>query len=98
MLNTLNFLSLRGARLKISSGCCDLRALRQHRSRNRHHSVTEITAWAQELFQKSLSVNTDHCVMHKWSLKLYHAKKEAICEHDPESLLSSLNQSSFKMD
>ncbi len=35
---------------------CSLRALRRHR----HDSVIDITKWAQEYFQKPLSVNTIH--------------------------------------
>lgn len=34
----------------------------------------------------------------KETLKLHHQKKEATYEHDPTMLLSSLDQSSFKMD
>ncbi len=35
-----------------------LRALRRHCITHRHDSVIDITKWAQEYFQKSLSVNT----------------------------------------
>ena len=55
----------------------DLWPLRQHSIRHRHDSVMEITAWAQEHFQKSPSVNTVHCSVHIFWLKLYHAKKKA---------------------
>ena len=54
----------------------DLRALRRHCIKNRHDSVTEITAWAQDHFRKSLSVNTVRRAIHKCKLKLYHAKKK----------------------
>lgn len=37
------------------------------------------------------TVNTVHRALHKYRLKLYHA-------HDTETLLSSLGQSSFKVD
>ncbi len=37
-----------------------LRALRRHCITHRHDSVIDITKWAQEYFQKSLSVNTIH--------------------------------------
>ena len=53
----------------------DLRALRRQCIKNRHDSVSEITAWAQDHFQKSLSVNTVRRAFHKCKLKLYHAKK-----------------------
>ena len=55
---------------------CDLRALRRHCIKNRHDSVTEITAWAQDHFRKSSSVNTVPRAIHKCKLKLYHAKKK----------------------
>ncbi|KAF3708097.1 hypothetical protein EXN66_Car001270 [Channa argus] len=55
---------------------CNLRALRRHCIKNRHDSLLDITAWAQEHFLKSLSVNTGRCVIHKCKLKLYHAKKK----------------------
>lgn len=42
-------------------------------------------AWAQE----SLSVNTVHCSIHKCRFKLL-CKEEAICEHDPKTLPSTL--------
>ena len=70
----------------------DLRALRRHCIKNRHDSVTEITAWAH--FRKSLSVNT----VRYPQIKALSCKEEAICEHDPETPSSSLGQSSFKMD
>ncbi len=37
-----------------------LRALRRHCITHRHDSVIDITKWAQEYFQKPLSVNTIH--------------------------------------
>ena len=49
----------------------------------------EITAWDQEHFQKSLSVNTFHPEM----VKALSRREEAICEHDPETLPSFLGQS-----
>lgn len=45
-----------------------------------------ITAWAEEYFQKLLSVNTVDCSIHKFRLQL-----------DPETLPSRLSQSSFIM-
>ncbi len=70
-----------------------LRALRRHCITHRHDSVIDITKWAQEYFQKPLSVNTCRC-----QLKLYHAKKEALCEHGPEAPSCPVGQGSFKMD
>ncbi len=37
---------------------CGLRALRQHCITHQHDSVIDIIKWAQEYFQKPLSVNT----------------------------------------
>jgi len=53
----------------------DLWALRHHCIKNRHYSLIEKNSWAQEHFQKSLSVNTVHGAIDKCRLKLYHAKK-----------------------
>ncbi len=36
----------------------------------------EITTWAQEYFQKTLSVNTIHRAIRRWRLKLYRSKKK----------------------
>uniref|UniRef100_A0A803JIP4 Transposase Tc1-like domain-containing protein n=1 Tax=Xenopus tropicalis TaxID=8364 RepID=A0A803JIP4_XENTR len=54
----------------------DLRALKRHCTTNRNATVKEITEWAQEYFQKPLSVNTIHCAIHLCQLKLYSAKKK----------------------
>ena len=66
---------LKGHKWKSKLAACDLQALRQHRINNRHDSVMEITARAQEHLQKSWSVNTVHRVIHKCRLKLCHAKE-----------------------
>ncbi len=50
-----------------------LRALRWHCITHRHDSVIDITKWAQEYFQKPLSVNTIHRAICRCQLKLYHA-------------------------
>ncbi len=56
---------------------CDLRApLRRHYITHRHDSVIDITKWAQEYFQKSLSVNTIRCAICRCQLMLYHAKRK----------------------
>ncbi len=51
-----------------------LRALRRHCITHRHDSVIDITKWAQEYFQKPLSVNTIRRAICRCQLKLYHAK------------------------
>ncbi len=43
---------------------------------HRHDSVIDITKWAQEYFQKPLSVNTIHRAICRYQLKLYHAKRK----------------------
>ncbi len=54
----------------------DLRALRQHCITYRNATVMEITTWAQEHFQKTLSVNTIHRAIRRCRLKLYRSKKK----------------------
>ncbi len=53
-----------------------LRALRRHCITHRHDSVIDITKWAQEYFQKPLSVNTIRRAICRFQLKLYHAKRK----------------------
>ncbi len=53
-----------------------LRAFRRHCITHRHDSVIDITKWAQEYFQKPLSVNTIHRAICRCQLKLYHAKRK----------------------
>ncbi len=53
-----------------------LQALRRHCITHRHDSVIDITKWAQEYFQKPLSVNTIHRAICRCQLKLYHAKRK----------------------
>ncbi len=55
---------------------CGLRALRRHCITHRHDSVIDITKWAQEYFQKPLSVNTICRAICRYQLKLYHAKRK----------------------
>ena len=43
---------------------------------NRQDSVMEITAWAQEHFQRSLPVNTAQRAVYKCRLKLHHTEKK----------------------
>ncbi len=52
-----------------------LRALRRHSITHRHDSVIDITKWAQEYFQKPLSVNISRAIC-RCQLKLYHAKRK----------------------
>uniref|UniRef100_A0A9J8BDR5 Transposase n=1 Tax=Cyprinus carpio carpio TaxID=630221 RepID=A0A9J8BDR5_CYPCA len=54
----------------------DLRALRRHCITSRNATVMEITTWAQEYFQKTLSVNTIHRAIRRCRLKLYRSKKK----------------------
>ncbi len=54
----------------------DLRALRRHCITYRNATVMEITTWAQEYFQKTLSVNTIHCAICRCRRKLYRSKKK----------------------
>ncbi len=51
-------------------------ALRRHCTTHRHDSVIDITKWAQEYFQKPLSVNTICLAICRCQLKLYHAKRK----------------------
>ncbi len=53
-----------------------LQALRRHCITHRHDSVIDITKWAQEYFQKPLSVNTLRHAICRCQLKLYHAKRK----------------------
>ncbi len=68
-------------------------ALRRHCITHRHDSVIDITKWAQEYFQKPLSVNTIRRAICRCQIKLYHAK---ICEHGPEAPSCPVGQGSFK--
>ncbi|KAK3517511.1 hypothetical protein QTP70_012591 [Hemibagrus guttatus] len=54
----------------------DLRALRRHCITYRNATVMEITTWAQEYFQKTLSVNTIHRAIRRCRLILYRSKKK----------------------
>ncbi len=56
---------------------CGLRALRRHCITHRHDSVIDITEWAQEYFQKPLSVNTIRRAICRCELKLCHAKRSS---------------------
>ncbi len=53
-----------------------LQALRRHCITHRHDSVIDITKWAQEYFQKPLSVNTTRRAICRCQLKLYHAERK----------------------
>ncbi len=48
----------------------------RHCSTHRHDSIIEMTKWAQEYFQKPLSVNTIRDAICRCQLKLYHAKRK----------------------
>ncbi len=53
-----------------------LRALRRHCITHWHDSVIDITKWAQEYFQKPLSVNTICRAICRCQIKLYCAKRK----------------------
>ncbi len=57
-------------------GVHGLRALRRHRITHLHDSVIDITKWAQEYFQKPLSVNTIRRAICRCQLNLYNAKRK----------------------
>ncbi|KAG2462527.1 TCB1 transposase, partial [Polypterus senegalus] len=67
---------LKGQGRKTILDARDLRALKRHCTTNRNATVKEITEWAQEYFQKPLSVNTIHHAISRCQLKLYSAKKK----------------------
>ncbi len=77
----------------------DLRALRRHCITYRNATVMEITTWAQEYFQKTLSVNTIHRAIRRCRLKLNRSKKKPYLNMiSKEAQAFSLGQGSFKMD
>uniref|UniRef100_A0A9J8CMQ7 Transposase Tc1-like domain-containing protein n=1 Tax=Cyprinus carpio carpio TaxID=630221 RepID=A0A9J8CMQ7_CYPCA len=51
-------------------------AVRRHCITYRNATVMKITTWAQEYFQKTLSVNTFHRAIRRRRLKLYRSKKK----------------------
>ncbi len=51
-------------------------AFRQHCITHHHDSFIDITKWAQEYFQKPMSVNTIRCAICRCQLKLCHAKRK----------------------
>ncbi len=53
-----------------------LQALRRHCITHPHDSVIDITKWAQEYFQKPVSVNTICGPICRCQLKLYYAKRK----------------------
>ncbi len=55
---------------------CGLQDLRRHCITHRHDSVIDITKWAQEYFQKPLSVNTIRRAICRFQIKLYHTKRK----------------------
>ncbi len=57
-------------------GARGLRALRRHCITYWHDSVIDITKWAQEYFQKPLSVNTICRAICRCQIKLYCAKRK----------------------
>ncbi len=76
----------------------DLRALRRHCITYRNATVLEITTWAQEYFQKTLSVNTIHRAICRCRLKLYRSKKKPYLNMIQKRRRFLWGQGSFKMD
>ncbi len=73
----------------------DTRGLQTHRRHcitKRHDSVIDITKWAQEYFQKPLSVNTIHrlqiCIC-RCQLKLNHARRKPYVNMVQKRLVSN---------
>ncbi len=64
-------------------------------SKIRLDSLIDITKWAQEYFQKPLSVNTIRRAICRCQIKLYNAKRKP---YGPEAPLCPVGQGSFKMD
>ncbi len=60
----------------VKSGSAGLRVLRRHCITHQHDSFIDITKWAQEYFQKPLSVNTVRRAICRCQLNLYHAKRK----------------------
>ncbi len=56
---------------------CGLQALRQNCITHRHDYVIGITKWAQEYFQKPLSVNTICRAIRRCQLDSYHEKRKS---------------------
>ncbi len=77
---------------------CTLRARRQHCITHQHDSIIDITKWAQEYFQKPLSVNTIRRATCRCQLKLYHAKRKSYVNMVIEASSCPVGQGSFKID
>jgi len=75
-----------------------LPALRQLYIKNRPDSVLEITAWAQDHFQKSTSVNTAHRNIHKCRLEVCHAEKKPHVDKIQKHCRLLWTKAPFKMD
>ncbi len=73
-------------------------ALRRHCITHWHDSVIDITKWAQEYFQKPLSVNTIHRAICRCQLKPYHAKRKPYVNMVQKRCPCPVGQGSFKMD
>ncbi len=73
-----------------------LRALRRHCITHQHDSVIDITKWAQEYFQKPLSVNTICRAICRCQLKLYRAKRKPYVNMVQKRQSCPVGKSSFK--
>ncbi len=70
----LTLLSTKWAHFKFDA--CNRSQKSRHCITHLHDSVIDITKWAQEYFQKPLSVNKIRCAICRCQLKLYHAKRK----------------------
>lgn len=66
----------KGQDLKTILDARNLQALRRHCITHTNATVMEITTWPQAYFQKTLLVNTIHCVIRRCWLKIYRSKKK----------------------
>jgi len=73
----------KGHRCENQLYACDLQVRKQHCIKNKYDSVLEITAWAQEHFQKSVCEHSSPCHP-QMQVKTLSCKEEATFNYDPE--------------
>lgn len=78
----------------VNIGAHSLQSFRQNCNKTRSDFVLDI--WAQEHFYKSMSIQ--FTVPLKMLTTALSCKEEALYEHNLETVLSALHQSTFKMD
>ena len=76
-----------GRRSKLNAG--NLRALGQNCIKNSYDSLLDISVLTQEHFQKSLSMNSVYCGIHKCKFKLNHEWREEERGEGPSSFFSA---------